>query len=836
MASPASNIPGVFKVPGRSHRLHVSTPGCPPPAAPPPDPPACDRPPPRPLSPPRPNIPPPPHSRTTIFSAVNPILFEPLPYPHADRVAMIWDRGRDGARLDVTFGTFRELQERSRSFEALAVMKPWQPTMTGASQPERLDGQRVSERYFRALGMAPIMGRDFSSSDDRPGAPPVVIISDGLWRRQFGGDPSVVGRVLMLNEDRYTVIGVMPPGFENVLAPTAEVWAAMQYDVALPPTGREWGHHLWMVGRLRAGLEIDRAGAEIDDIARHHVPEFARVPWAKVADGFILSSLQDDVTRDVRPALIAVFAAVLLVLTIACVNVTNLLLARGIARRGEFAMRAALGAARTRLIRLMLTESLLLAVIGGVLGMVVANAGIRALVALSPPELPRAHAIGIDAAVFAFGIGITTLIGLLIGLIPALHLSRRDLHAELQQAARPSVGGQHHLTRRMLVVAEVALAIVLLVGAGLLSRSMQRLLSVAPGFDASGLLTLQVQTSGQRYRDVQTARRFFLDALESVRQVPGVAAAAFTSQLPLSGDFDKYGVQLESSRSDAKIEERDAFRYAVTAGYFEMMGIPLRAGRLFDDRDVADSAPVVLISESMAKRRFRGRDPVGERVHVGPTDRPWYTIVGVVGDVKQASLSAVQSDGVYMPSTQWHFADQTLWLVVSGRGNALDFVQPVREAIWSVDRNQAIVRIATMESRLTASTADRRFTLTVFETFGSVALLLAAIGIYGVLSGSVTERTREIGVRSALGATRANILALIVRQGLNLALVGVLIGLLVSLAASNAISTLLFGVSAVDPITYAAVIALLLSACAVACWVPAWRAVRVDQSIAFRAE
>jgi putative ABC transport system permease protein len=773
---------------------------------------------------------------TTIFSAVNPILFQPLPYPQPDRVMMIWDHGPDGAPLEVTFGTFRELQARSRSFEALAVMKPWQPTLNGASHPERLDGQRVSEHYFRALGIEPVLGRAFRSDDDRPGAPRVVIISDGFWRRRFGADATVVGRDVSLNEDRYTVIGVMPPTFENVLAPAAEVWGPLQYDTALPPMGREWGHHLWLVGRLTANQTIEHVKSELDDISRHHVREFARVPWAMLEDGLIVSGLQDDVTRDVKPALLAVFGAVLLVLVIACVNVTNLLLARGIARRGEFAMRTALGAARTRLIRLLLTESLLLSLVGGAFGILIATGGTRMVIALSPPELPRAGAIAVDGTVFVFALGITTVVGVLVGLIPAVHLSRRDLHTALQQSARPSVASQHHLTRRTLVVAEVALAIVLLVTAGLLSRSMQRLLAIAPGFDSRQLLTLQVQPSSQRYMDAERSQRFLQDALDAVRRVPGVRAAAFTSQLPLSGDSDRYGVQLESSGPAAQEEERDAFRYAVSAGYFEAMGIPLRAGRLLDERDTAEAPPAVVISESLARRRFAGRDPIGQRVHVGPSDRPWYTIVGVVGDVKQASLAAVQADAAYVPSVQWFFADQALWFVVRTRGAASPFVQPVCDAIWSVDANQAIVRVATMEGRLAASAADRRFTLTVFETFGSVAILLAAIGIYGVLSGSVSERTREIGVRTALGASRANILALVARQGLTLTGLGLAIGLTASLAATGAIATLLFGVSRVDPATYAGAIALLLAASAIAWSVPAWRAARVDPAIAFRVE
>jgi putative ABC transport system permease protein len=484
---------------------------------------------------------------TAIFSAVNPVLFEPLPYPDAGRIMMIWDFRADDSRADVTFGTYRELVERSRSFDALSVMKSWQPTMTGPSEPERLDGQRVSESYFRVLGVMPTLGRSFDPSDDRLNGPRVAIISDGLWQRRFGGDRTIVGRQITLDDDTYTVIGVMPRGFENVPAPGAELWTTLQYDMS---QDRAWGHHLRMVGRLRPGVGVDQARQELGMIAQSPVPEFTRPTWALLKQGLIVNSLQDEMTRGVKPALVAVLGAVLLVLLIACVNVTNLLLARGAQRRGEFAIRAALGASKARLIRQMLTESLLLATTGGAFGILMAEYGVGALVALSPPGLPRVNAISVDGTVLIFALVITTLIGLMVGLIPALHASRNDLHTGLQQGSRRTVGG-HQLTRRALVVAEVALALVLLIGAGLLLRSLQRLFAVDVGFDASHLLTMQVQASGHQFDDEAATHRFFEQALEAVRQVPGVTAAAFTSQLPLSGDQDQYGVHFESICGDA---------------------------------------------------------------------------------------------------------------------------------------------------------------------------------------------------------------------------------------------------------------------------------------------
>jgi len=585
-----------------------------------------------------------------------------------------------------------------------------------------------------------------------------------------------------------------------------------------------------MVARLRAGLGAEQAGRELNAIALAPVPEFPRARWAALQFGLIVNSLQAEITRGVKPVLLAVLGAVMLVLLIASVNVTNLLLARGAQRRGEFAMRAALGAARRRLIRQLLTESLLLATLGGAGGIVVAEFGIGALVALSPPGLPRLNAIAVNATVFAFAFGVTALIGLLVGLIPALYACQANLVTGLQQSSRRTAGG-HQWTRRTLVVAEVALAIVLLVSAGLLYRSLARAFAVAPGFDASHLLTMQVQYAGHRYDDDNARRRFLAQALEAVRRVPGVAGAAFTSLLPLSGErYGGYGAQFENGGSYG------VFRYAVTPGYCETMGIALRRGRLLDGHDIATAPPAVLISESLAKSEFPGRDPLGRRVHVGPVNRPWYTIVGVVGDVKQSSLAESQPKAVYITPAQSWFADDALSLVVRAPGDMTALAPAIRNAIWSVDKDQPVVRVATMDNLLAASESQRRFAMIVFEAFALVALALAATGIYGVLSGSVSERMREIGVRVALGASRGNVLALVVRQGMTLTGLGILIGLVGAAAATQALVTLLFGIARLDPITYLGVIVLLVAVSAIASWVPAWRAARVDPAVTLRAE
>lgn len=770
---------------------------------------------------------------TAIFSAVNPILFEALPYPHAARVTMIWDRLPDRPRVFPTFGTYREFAARSRSFDALAAIKAWQPAMTGPSDPERLEGQRVSASYFQVLGVTPALGRDFDASDDRVHGPAVAMLSYGLWQRRFNGEIAIVGRQIVLDDNLFTVIGVLPRGFENVLAPTAEIWAPLQYDATLPANGREWGHHLRIVGRLRPGIGTDQAERELDGIARARVPEFQRAPWALLKYGLLVNPLQDEVTRAVKPALLAVLGAVMLLLLIACVNVMNLLLARGAQRRGEFAMRAALGAGRMRVMRQLLTESLLLAALGGALGMFIAQFGVGALVALSPPELPRVHAIGINGAAFGFALGITTLIGLVIGLIPSLYAYREDLQQGLRQSSRTTVGG-HQRTRGVLVVAEVAIALVLLVGAGLLLRSLKTLFAVAPGFDASHILTMQVQTASRRLDEDSARRRFFDEALDAVRRVPDVTAAAFTSQLPLSGDqFGAYGVQFEASAPGSR---EPAFRYAVSPGYLETMGIPLRSGRFLNAHDRAGAPVAVLINQSLAKRKFAGGHAIGRRLHVGPDEGPWAAIVGVVGDVKQTSLAVGQEDAFYMTAAQGWFADNSMSLVIRAHGDAGALAAAIKKAIWSIDKDQPITRVATMDDLLAASAAERRFALLVFQAFALVALVLAAMGIYGVLSGSVAERMREIGVRSALGASRGDIVALVVRKAMTLTGVGVAIGLSGAVAASRALETLLFGISRFDSITYSAVIALLLGAAGIACWIPSWRAARVDPSITLRVE
>ena len=779
---------------------------------------------------------------TAVFSALNPILFESLPYPAANRIAIIADLAGDGTPVPPTFGTYIELRRRTRAFAALAAADRWQPSLMGTTEPERLHGQRVTANYLGTLGVAPNVGRDFMAGEDVPGGPNVVILSDRLVRRRFGGDPSVVGRRILLDGDEYLVIGIMPAAFSNVLAPAADIWAPLQEHALASFNSREWGHHYQILGRVRSGVSLDGVRSELAAIGRTPVPEFARPSWADMSNGLSLISLRDQMAGEIRPALMAIAGAVLLLLAIACVNVTNLLLARGAQRRGEFAMRVALGASRARLLRQVLTESVVIALIGGVIGLGIAQIGVHALLALSPSELPRVDAIRLDPPVFVFAFAVTTLIGLAVGFIPALGATRRGLSDTLQSTSRRTVGVRA-AARRALVVAEVALALVLLVSAGLLMRSLSRLFAIDPGFRPSHLVTMEVVEAGREFHSDTARQRFFEQALNAVREVPGVESAALTSQLPLSDDLDSYGVEIESAQpmpgQDPTSFLQSALRYAVTPGYFQTMGIKLLRGRALEPNDATTTPEAVVVSESMARQEFGNQDPIGKRLRIGPEvigDRPWDVVVGVVANVKQQSLAVGPTEAFYVAMGRWWWVDNVQSLVVRTTIDPAVLVPSIKRAVWSVNRNQPIERVTTMDALVARSASQRRFALVVIESFALAALVLAAIGLYGVLSGSVTERTREIGVRSALGASRESILSLVIRQGMALMAFGAVLGILGAVAASRALTSLLFSVSRVDPATYIAVTVVLGAVSLAACALPAWRAARIDPAITLRAE
>lgn len=776
---------------------------------------------------------------TAIFSAVRPILFEPLPYPDADRVVVLTDRDGTGAPLAVTHGTYVEVAARSRSFEGLAASDRWQPALVGDGESERLTGELVTAGYFGVLGVVPAIGRDFDVSDDVFRGPRVAIVSDGFAQRRFGSARAILNETINLDEVDYTVIGVMPPGFDNVLAPAADVWAPRQFRAQAPFQSGEWGHHMRMIGRLGAGVSAEQAREELAGIGERQVEAFPRPPWALFDGGLDVESLQSSATAGARPVLLAVAGAVVLLLLIACANVTNLLLARSVGRHNELAVRAALGAGRGRLVRQLITESVVLALLGAALGLVVATVGVRAIVALAPAGLPRIDAVRLDLPAFGFALATTTLIGIVVGLAPALRATRPSLRFDLQSGPRITAASQQ-LLRRGLVVAEVALALVLLTGAGLLLRSVDRLLATPPGFDASNVLTMQVVATGYLDESQETTMQFFQSVLERVRGLPGVTEAAFTSQLPLSGDLDGYGLEFESASQTFPNNTASALRYVVTPEWFRSMRIPLREGRLLGAQDRPGAPRAVLLSESLARRWFGERRAIGERMRIGgdigQSDRPWDVVVGVVGDVKQTSLAVDSPDAFYVAMGQWSWVDAVQSLVVRTQGDPAVLVPAVKQAVWSIDAAPPIARIATMEDLLATSEAVRHFALTVFAIFAVAAIALAGLGLYGVIAGGVAERTREIGLRSALGATPARILSLVVRQGMLLAAVGVAFGLAGAVAAVRGLESLLFGVTPLDPLTYGCVITLLAVVAALACWLPAARAARIDPTVALRAD
>lgn len=776
-----------------------------------------------------------------IFGAVDRVLLEALPYPEPQRVTVIEQRTRDGLPRLMAYGAFVELEQRNRSFEALAVTRGWQPVLVSDGEPARLDGDQVSPDYFRVLGVPPSLGRDFVAADEVKGAPRVAIVTAGFALRRFGSAEAVLNRTIMLDREEHTVIGVMPQEFENALAPAVEIWAPLRLRRQAPFEGEEWGFQLQMAGRLRAGVPLDQAQRELTTLATSPVDEFPRPDWADLENGFAVERLQASVTSEARPALLAILGAVLLLLAIACANVTNILLARALARRGELAMRAALGAGRGRLVQQLFTESALLALFGGALGVAISALVSRALVAAAPDTLPRLDTIGFDVRVFGFAVATTAVVALVVGLVPAMRARGGVEDARLHVGSR-STTPRLLVLRRALVVAQVALATVLLASAGLLLRSVERIFTVPTGFDASQTVAMQVVATGTDVRSSAEAQVLYEQVVEAVRAVPGVVEAALTNHLPLSGSLnERYGVVMETTPGDPAntIPLGDPFRYTVTPRWFATMGIPLMRGRLLGPEDVRGASQAILVNESFAAR-FAGRDPIGQRVrigsYVGRPDMPPGTIVGVVGDVRHTSLASGPSNAFYVAMGQWMWVDVAQTLVVRTTGDPTSFVESIKRATWSVNPNLPVMHVTTMADLVAKSEAQRTFALAVFAAFGLAALLLAGVGVYGVIEERVTERTREIGLRSALGATPRRIAALVVGQGLTLTVIGVAVGIGVAASSTRAIASLLFGIEPFDLVTYAGVVALLLFVAFVACYAPAFRAASIDPAITLRAD
>jgi putative ABC transport system permease protein len=690
----------------------------------------------------------------------------------------------------------------------------------------------VSADFFRVLGVQPALGRDFLPEEDSPTARAVVLLGHSLWQRRFGGDPSIVGRTVTLSGDSYEVVGVLPADFESLLAPEAQVWRPLGYDVS-----QSWAcrtcRHLRAVARLAPGLSVAEADEELDALSARYV---ALHPTEYEAAGMRLEPLREQVVKQARPALGLVLGAAVLVLLIACANVANLSFARAVRRAPEFAVRNALGAGRWRSARQLLIESVVLGIGGGAAGLLAGLWCVRTLVGLAPPELPRLSAVGVDGGVLLFTGLVAVGGGLAFGVLPAAVAGRTDLTRRMGAGQRVAGSRRRRALRSGLVVSEVALALALTAGAGLLVRSLDHLFAVDSGFDPAGLLTMEVQAVGPAYDEDGAVLAMQARLLDAVGSVPGVASAGLVSQLPLGGNFDRWGVRIEDKPLSNPAQAPGADRYSVTPDYIPTMRIPVLRGRAFTPADRTGTVPVVLINQTFVDRDWPGEDPIGKRVQLGAPDSPWRTIVGVVGDVRHSGLDTPPAPQIYLPIAQSPWADALVALVVRSDGAAASLGGLVSRAVWSVDGSLAISRVLPAPELIRASAARRRFALQLFAAFAAVALLLAGTGIFGVLSGAVSERTREIGVRTALGATRRDVLGLVIGQGMRIAGLGLVLGIALALGAARLLRGLLFGVQPGDPATLLAVSVILGVVALVACAVPAVRAAHTDPVRALRTD
>ena len=766
-------------------------------------------------------------ANTAIFSVVNGVLLRPLPYPAPDRLMALWQNDLVGGivKNTVSVPNFLDWKAQSGAFEAMATWRNNAVTLMAGTAPVRLRTGAVSADFFEVVGVPPLVGRTFLPDEYGYGAPPAIVLGHTAWGTHFVGDPSVVGRQVRVDGRPVTVVGVMPEGF--AFPRRAEAWEPLAFDPArLPGRGLVF---LQVVGRLRPGVSIDRARAEMTAIGDRLRREY---PNDNAGQGVTVLPLQEDAVGDVRAALVVLSGAVGFVLLIACGNIANLLLARGVSRQREIAVRAALGAGRARIVRQMLAESLLLGAAGGVAGLLFGVWSFDALVALLPSNLPRVEEIRFDGWVLAYTFVLSLLSALLFGLVPALRASRADLTGALRE--RAAAGGGRRL-RNGLVVAEMALAMTLLVGAGLLVASFARLQSVDPGFDAGGVLVTSFILPAERYATPERVRAFTGDVLERLRVDPAVESAGATTTLPLQGSSLSLTFVVEGQPETAPDDYPSADFDSVTPGYFETLRVPLVAGRTFRAIDTAGAPPVVIINETLARRFFPNENPVGRRLRVDwGDDPPLREIVGVVGDVCHAELGLAPEPATYTPAAQvaWAFGS----FVARGRAGSEAAGAALRQAIAAADPELAPGAVAPLSGIVSSSIAQPRFRSLLVGGFAVTALLLAIVGLAGVLSYSVSERTNEIGVRLALGARPGQIVRLVVGEGLALAAIGTLVGVAGALALGGTLSSLLFGVSAFDPRIYAGLAALLTAVAALACYVPARRAARVDPMAALRAE
>jgi len=768
---------------------------------------------------------------SAIFSVVYGVLLRPLPYASPDRLVVLYGRYPQFGRAATSLPDFQDWRAGTHSFEQLAARHGGTFILTGDGEPERVVADRVTSNFFTTLGVRPALGRTFLPDEDKVGGDDrVVVLDNGYWQRRFGGDSRVIGRDILLNGRPWTVVGVAPPGFRY--GRDVDLWAPTRADTTLPRRAE----FLDVIGRLKPGVTVAQASADVAAVVRQLAEQYPATN-SRITSEVI--GLEEDLVHDARPSLLAFAGAVLLVLLIACANVANLLLARAAAREREVAVRVALGAGRGRLLRQLLTESMVLALLGGVAGLALASWSVAAIGATDVQFLPRQREIDMNVTVVAFSLALSIATGLLFGLAPALRVTRGPLHASLREGARGSTGGSLARTRNALVLAEVAVALVLSMGAGLLIRSFDKLTRVDIGFQPAGVLTYSLAFPSAKFQDAVQLPALYQSLVERTRALPGVRSVALSADLPMSeANYLSYAIEGEPRHApSAGDAPTDVQPFNVSPDYFEVLRIPLRRGRLLQATDGPTTPRVAVINEEMARRVFGHRDPIGHRLTFGDpasSTAVWRTIVGVVGNVAQEGVTAGAYPQIYESIAQ----NATRNVSVSLRTNRdpLSLAPSARGAARDVDRDLVVNDMQPLDARVAQSIARPRLSVWLLGGFAAVALVLAAIGIYGVMAYTVAQRTREIGVRMALGADSAGVTRLVVWQGMRPALVGVVVGLVGALQASRLIASLLYGVSTLDPVTFVLVPLFLATIALLATYLPARRATRVSPTVALQSE
>jgi putative ABC transport system permease protein len=773
-------------------------------------------------------------ANTAIFSIVNAVLLRPLPFPEANRIVAVYQTlERNGVhRNGASYLNFADWQKESHSFEHMGAYHGSDVTLTGVGDPEIIPGAVVTSGLLSTLGARPVAGRLLIPEDDRPGAAAVVVLSERLWRRRFGAAADLVGKTVTLDKQVFTVAGILPGDFQFPFEnPPADLWIPVQQDTQLRNLiPRRGGHYLSAIARLRPGVTLGEAETELAGINGRLSKQY---PAENGGWGIRIAPLQHELVGDVQLGLLVLLSAVALVLLIACANVANLLLARATSRSRELAVRAALGAGRKRIVRQLLTESLLLGGMGGAAGAATAWWAVRGLSKLLPDDLPRIHAIQVDGWVLGFALLLSVLVSLVFGLAPAIHATSVNLVEGLKEGARGNPEGSGKRLRAVLIVGEVALAVVLLTGAGLLVRSFLELQSVSPGFRVNGILTATVVLPQSQYTKPEEWARYSGQAIERIRTIPGVTGASVVMGLPMSGSRVNLAFAIDGKPQAP--EDRVSANYAsVSRGYFQLFGIPLLRGRVFDERDTAASQKIAIVSEAFTRRYFPNEEAIGKHVSFGFPEQASREIVGVVGDVRQVSLDAAAEPEMYAP-----FEQSPVWAMnfaVRTAGDPAALASAVRERIQEGDKDLPVVDVQPMTVYLRDSMAQPLFRTLLFGLFGVVALVLAAVGIYGVISYTVAQRTQEIGLRMALGAAPAQVLGLVVGQGMKLVLVGLAAGMAGAFGLTRLFSSLLFGITPGDPLTYFGTVLVLMLVSLLACYIPAKRAMSVDPLVALRYE